>query len=435
MGGHMKKLTRIATILGLFGLFAPVVAGWVVAAESDADGPIASPELGWPQWRGPRRDGISDEKGLLPTWPENGPRLVWKVDKLGHGWSSPVIVGDRLYITGDVGDDLMIFAFDLNGKPVWHAKNGAAWTGPHPGARASCAYSEGKLYHMNAHGRVACLDAATGKELWAMNVLERFQGQNITWAMSECLLVDGPRLIVTAGGQEALMAAVDKQDGQTVWTTEPLAGDRVAHASPMLFRYAGRRILSNCSSGHGFGVDADTGKLLWTVPLKNNYGTNTTTPVFGDGSIFYVTAYAFGTCYRLRPQAGGFQAEKAWTTTLDSCTGAVLLVDGMLLGSGYEKHKSWLCLDWQSGQVRYEFKGLTTSSAVYADGRLYCLAQDGQAALLKPTPERCEIVGQFRLVPEKTPDAWAYPVVLHGRLYLRYHDTLWCYDVAGGNEN
>ena len=126
----------------------------------------------------------------------------------------------------------------------------------------------------------------------------------------------------------------------------------------------------------------------------------------------------------------GPQPEKAWSTTLDTCTGTVLLVDGLLYGSGYKKHKSWLCLDWKSGEIRYELKGLTTGAAVYADGRLYCLAEDGRAALLRPTPERFEIDGQFRLLPERVRDAWAHPVLLHGKLYLRYHDTLWCYDVG-----
>ena len=79
------------------------------------------------------------------------------------------------------------------------------------------------------------------------------------------------------------------------------------------------------------------------------------------------------------------------------------MVDGLLYGSGYEKHKSWLCLDWKSGQVRYELKGLTTGAAVYADGRLYCLAEDGRAALLRPTPERFEIAGQFRLLAGEGP--------------------------------
>jgi outer membrane protein assembly factor BamB len=143
-----------------------------------------------------------------------------------------------------------------------------------------------------------------------------------------------------------------------------------------------------------------------------------------------VTPYIFGACYDLRSGEAGPQPERAWSTTLDTCTGTVLLVDGLLYGSGYEKHKSWLCLDWQSGRIRYELKDLTTGAAVYADGRLYCLAEDGRVALLRPAAEQFEVAGRFRLVPEKVRDAWAHPVLLHGRLYLRYHDTLWCYDVG-----
>ena len=175
--------------------------------------------------------------------------------------------------------------------------------------------------------------------------------------MSECLLVDGPRVIVTPGGEKALMAALDKESGRTVWTTEPLHGDRASHSSPLLFRHAGQRIIANCSSAHGFAVDADTGKLLWTVPLKSPYGVNVATPVYGAGRIFYTTPYVYGTCYQLRPGERGPQPEKAWDTTLDTCTGTVLFVDGLLYGSGYKKHKSWLCLDWKSGETRYELKG------------------------------------------------------------------------------
>ena len=404
------------------------------AAEPAADGPIASPEPDWPQWNGPRRDGISGEKGLLPRWPERGPRLVWKIGNLGVGWSSPIIVRDRLYVSGEIDKDLVISAFDLDGKPVWQTKNGRSWTGSYPGARACCAYSEGKLYHMNAHGRVACFEAAKGKELWAVDVLEHFQGQNITWGMSECLLVDGPRVIVTPGGEKALMAALDKHTGRTLWATEPLRDDRASYCSPLLLRHAGERILANCSSVHGFGVDADSGKLLWTVPLRSPFGANVTMPVYGEGRIFFTTPYVDGTCYQLRPAATGPQPEKAWTTTMDTCTGTVLLVDGLLYGSGYKKHKSWLCLDWKSGQPRYELKSVTSGAAVYADGRLYCLSEDGGVALLKPGAEQFEVAGQFRLVPEKVHDAFAHPLLLHGRLYLRYHDTLWCYDLRPSDQ-
>ena len=395
-----------------------------------ADGLIGSEEQGWPQWRGRRRDGISDEKGLLSTWPASGPKLLWKVEGLGTGWSSPVVVGERLYITGDVGNDLVVFSFDRSGTEQWRAKNGKAWKGPYPGARACCVFSEGRLYHLNAHGRLACLDAGSGKELWAIDILERFSARNITWALSECLLVDGARVIVTPGGKKALMAALDKRNGQTVWTTEPLGENRTSHCSPILFRYAGRRVITNCSSAHGFGVDADTGKLLWTVPLRNPHGVNVATPVYGSGRVFYVTPYAeLGRLYYLRVNQQGIAAEHLWTSPLDTVTGGAVLVDGTLFASGYKKSKWWFGVDWQTGKTKYELKNLTTGAAIFADGRLYCLDESGTVALLKPGSESLDVVGRFRLVQRRVRDAWAHPVLHDGRLYLRYHDTLWCYDV------
>ncbi|UCG46415.1 MAG: PQQ-binding-like beta-propeller repeat protein [Phycisphaerales bacterium] len=400
------------------------------AFSDSAEGLIASPEPDWPQWRGPRRDGISDEKGLLSNWPEGGPKLLWKVEGLGRGWSSPVIVGGRLYITGDVGEDLMVRAFDRKGTPLWRTKNGRAWKGSYPGARACCVFSEGRLYHMNAHGRVAALDAGSGEEIWSVDVLERFGGKNITWALSECLLVDGARVIVTGGGSRALMAALDKSDGRTLWMTQTLGDDSASHCSPILFRYAGRRLISNCSSAHGFGVDADTGELLWTVPLRNPHGVNVSTPVYGSGCVYYVTPYAeHGRCYRLRADGEGIRAKHIWTSPLDTVTGGAVLVDGILYSAGYRRSKWWFGVDWRTGQTKCELKDFTTGASVYADGRLYCLDEQGKVGLLKPGEDGLEVMGRFRLVADRVRDAWAHPVVLDGRLYLRYHETLWCYDI------
>jgi outer membrane protein assembly factor BamB len=402
----------------------------LTAASTPVDGLIASLEPDWPQWRGPRRNGISYEKGLLSSWPDGGPKLLWKIDGLGQGWSCPIIVGQRIYITGDVGDDLIIFALDRGGAVQWKVKNGRAWKEPYPGARACCVFSEGRLYNMNAHGRVVCLDAASGRELWAVDILERFDAKNITWALSECLLVDGRNLIVTPGGKKALMAALDKFDGQTVWTTEPLGDDRTSHSSPILFRYAGRRLITNCSSAHGFGVDADTGELLWAVPLKNPHGVNVSTPVYGSGSVYYVTPYAeMGRAYHLVADGQGVSAEHIWTSRLDTVTGCAVLADGVLFAAGYRESKWWFGLDWQTGRTKYELKDFTTGSAIYADGRLYCLDEQGSVGLLKPGSNGLEVVGRFALVDEKVRDAWTHPVLHDGRLYLRYHDTLFCYDV------
>ncbi len=411
-------------------LLLSCVSASAEAGSASGDGLITSPEPGWPQWRGPRRDGISNEEYLLPAWPKGGPKLLWRIDGLGAGWSSPIITRGRLFITGDVGDDLVVFAFDLAGKPIWRAKNGQAWKGPYPGARACCAYSEGWLYHMNAHGRVTCLDAATGNEVWALSVLEQFGGRNITWAVSECLLIDDDCVIVTPGGTKALMAALDKRTGRTLWTAKPLDADDTSHSSPILFRYAGRRMIANCSSAHGFGVDADTGELLWTVPLKNPHGVNVSTPVYDSGRVFFMTPYAeHGRQYRLRPDGVEISAEHVWTSPIDAVTGGAVLVDGTLFAAGYRECKWWLAIDWQSGRTEYELKDLTTGSAIYADGRLYCLDERGVAALLKPSDGGLEVAGRFPLVADRVSDAWAHPVVLDGRLYLRYHESLWCYEV------
>jgi outer membrane protein assembly factor BamB len=417
--GQQPPAERVAPVL------PPPAAG-----ATPADGLIRSPEPGWPQWRGPRRDGISEEKGLLGSWPENGPKPLWKIAGLGTGWSSPIVTGGRLYVTGDIGDDLVIFAFALDGTPLWQATNGTAWKGSYPGARACCAFSDGRLYHLNAHGRVACLDAASGGELWSVDILQRFRAENITWALSECVLVDGPRVIVTPGGNKALVAALDKQDGRTVWTTEPLPGDRASHSSPVLLRYAGRRIIANCSSAHGFGVDADNGKLLWTVPLQNQFGVNVATPVYGSGRIFYVTPYAeHGRLYRLRPDRQGVAAEHVWTCLLDTVTGGAVLVGDTLFAAGYKTSKWWFGIDWQTGRTKYQLKELTTGAAIYAEGRLYVLDESGTVGLLKLAEGGLQVVGRFRLSAERLRDAWAHPVLDDGRLYLRYHDTLWCYDV------
>jgi len=404
---------------------------WPIAVTSNpADGLVSSPEPDWPQWRGPRRDGISDEKGLLSSWPDGGPELLWKIDGLGKGWSCPIIVGQRIYITGDVGSDLIVFALNRSGKIQWKVKNGRYWKNPYPGARACCVFSEGRLYNMNAHGRVVCLDAASGKELWAVNILERFDAKNITWALSECMLVDGRKLIVTPGGKKALMAAMDKRDGRTIWTTEPLGDDRTSHSSPILFRHAGRRLLTSCSSAHGFGVDADTGKLLWTVPLKNPHGVNASTPVYGSGSVYYVTPYAeMGRAYRLVVDNEAVTAEHIWTSGLDTVTGSAVLVDNVLYSAGYRESKWWFAVDWQTGETKYELKDFTTGAAIYADGRLYCLDEKGSVGLLKPGRDGFEVCGRFELVAKNVRDAWTHPVIHDGRLYLRYHDMLFCYNV------
>jgi outer membrane protein assembly factor BamB len=411
---------------------------------------IASPEKGWPQWRGPRRDNICDETGLLQQWPEEGPKLLWKTTGLGRGYSAPIVTGGRIYITGDGGDEVHVFAFDLEGKSVWQSKNGRAWKGSSPGSRASCTFSAGNIYNMNAHGRVVCLEAATGKEIWTVNVLERFDGKNITWALSENLLIDGNNVIVTAGGAKAVMAALDKKTGATVWSSAPLtlgkqgnpahqrvtepAGevDNAGYASPILFTLGGRRHIVGCSNRHMFGVDADTGELLWTRPMPTRYKVIANTPVLVGDAVFFAAPDQLadgGGLYRILTQDRSVNVEKLWSSPIDTCHGGFVYRDGMIYGSWYRKPRLWGCIDARTGEVRYQLTDLAMGDVLYADGRLYCLSQQGEMALLKPTPTAFEYAGRFNLISERASDVWPYPVILDGRLYLRYHDTLFCYDI------
>ena len=399
------------------------------SVEGLQDGPIASPESGWPQWRGKRRDGVVEEKGLLKAWPAGGPKLLWKAEGIGKGWSSPVIVGDRIFISGDEGEELVVRALDLDGREVWKRTNGKSWKASYPGARATCAVSEGAVYLLNSHGRLACLDARSGEERWAADVASRFAAKVHTWAYSEGVVVDGPRVLVTAGGAKGLVVALDKKTGETVWATEGVVGDDCAsYVSPLLVKHGERRLLLGATVEKAFGVDVDAGKLLWSIPMKTPYGVTASTPAYSSGRVHYAAAFITAAAWNLLD--GGAKVEKAWDTAFDTCSGSFILVDGVLYGGGHKRVKGWAALDWASGERKAELN-FGTGASIWADGRLYALAEDGRMALLTSASEGFAIASEFRLTPERVSDAWAHPVLLDGRLYLRYHGELRCYTVAG----
>ena len=448
-GGRTRRAPRHGIpLVGVLVLAASALAGQQMARV------VASREPGWPQFRGPRRDGVSDETGLLQAWPEGGPKLLWKVSGLGRGYSSPIITRGTLYITGDVGADLVIFAFDLDGKLKWKTTNGQAWRKQWPGSRASCTFDDGRLYHMNAHGRAACLDPADGREIWAVDVLERFGAKNIQWGISECLLIDGDRLLVTPGGPKALMAALDKRTGETVWAGEPLRfqrahrfggkkleqpapdTDKAGYAPPILFELGGRRLIAGCSARHLFCVDADTGKLLWTHLAWARWEVIGAIPLLWRDALFFTVPDTYGgRLFRVHASKDSVRLEELWETPVDNCHGALVAVGDRLYGSGYRRFRHWACIDLATGKTLYSKSDLLKGSVLYADGRLYPLAEDGLMALLEPTAAGFETVGQFRFAqaPEGSKrhprDVWPHPVICDGRLYLRYHDTLCCYDI------
>ena len=434
----MKPFRHLLVILALAvapGVRLPATAA---AAEPSAR-LVASAESGWPQFRGPKRDGVSAERGLLQAWPESGPAALWTTTNLGRGFSSPVFSRDRIFLTGDVGEELHLFALDLAGRPLWTATNGASWKNPYPGARATAAFNNGRVFLQNAHGRVASFDAVTGRELWAVGLLETFGGKNITWGLSECLLVDDKAVYTVAGGSNALVVALDKTTGKTLWKSAPLIDsgpeqsvENAGYVSPILVEYAGRRLLLGCSLRHLFCADAADGRLLWTKRFPTTYNVLAMMPAFlGDGVFMTAPHGPPGRFYRFTPPAnagGDPGVEEGWTSKIETCQASLVHVDGRLYGSFYQGRKGWAAVDAKTGETLYAEPEFVKGAGLWADGRLYAYSEDGWLRLLQPTADKFEVRGQLRFAEARN-DAWAHPVILDGRLYLRYHEKLVCFDV------
>ncbi|MCX7872161.1 MAG: PQQ-binding-like beta-propeller repeat protein [Verrucomicrobiae bacterium] len=410
--------------------------------------PIKFYEGEWTQFGGPARNNICEETALLKNWNNNPPLMLWTVTNIGNGYSAPIFYRDKLWIAGDVGDDLVIFAMDVNGKLLWQAKNGNAWKGAYPGARASCTYSDGMIYHLNAHGRLACFDADSGKEIWSVNILEKFGGKNITWALSECVIVDENCVYATPGGKEALMAAFNKTNGTVVWKSAPLKlglnsppiherlnsnndeVDSASYASPIIFEYSKKRLIAGCSQRHIFLIDAKSGELLCTKPFQTRYLVIAAMPALINDSIFFTAPDAGGgTLYKIKNENEKIYLEKNWTTPLDTCHGGVVYLEGTLYGSFYRDEKGWGAVNASNGKLVSKITDLPMGSILYADKRLYLLSQEGIMALVEPAPDSFKIISQFNLRGKKT-DVWTHPVIYKKRLYLRYHNIFSCFDIA-----
>lgn len=392
---------------------------------------LADPEAApyWPAFQGSRGDNISDDTGLLRTWPADGPPVVWTAEGIGQGFSSVSLARGLIFTAGNINDQSVVTALDLDGKIQWQTPAGGAWTGSHAGTRSTPTVDDDRIYFQNPLGELFCLEAATGKPIWSVNVLERFGSSNITWALAESTLVDGDRVISTPGGPQTAVVALNKMTGETVWQSPSAEGDLAGYATPTLVAYEGKRLLFTFTSKAIICVDADTGKLYWRVPHETSYDVNALKPIFRDGRVFVTSGYGTGS-RMLQVKVAGDQVEleEVWSNPeLDNHHGGVLLWDGYLYGAKFGH--DWACLDWATGRTMYSAPGVGKGSLTCADGLLYTLSEKSQMGLVAADSESFEVVSRFRLPRQGEGPSWAYPVVCGGRLYVRYDNYLYCHDV------
>lgn len=393
----------------------------------------------WPQWRGPQRDGISRETGLLKEWPKEGPRLLWQKNDSGAGYSTPAVMGDRICLLSNEGlDNEFVQALDVkDGGRLWQTRLGKVGNPDqkpsYPGARSTPTVDGDILFALGSDGDLACIGTADGKVRWQRHLRAEFGGRPGVWAYSESPLLDGDALVCTPGGSNATMIALNKRSGELLWKCAVPGGDEAAYASPILVEVAGVRQYVQLLGNGLVGVEAKTGRFLWRYDKAVSiYRANIPTPLAHENLIYTAGAGKGGGLVRLKVNAGQVEAEQVYfSPKLPTAIGGVIKIGESLYGT---TGQAMLCVDFATGNVRWEERALGAASFVFADGRLYLHAENGDAGLVEPSPEGYREKGRFTPPnrPKRANDmekAWTFPVVANGRLYLRDHAMLWCYDV------
>jgi outer membrane protein assembly factor BamB len=391
----------------------------------------------WPQWRGPNRDGLSAETGLLKTWPADGPRLVWQADDIGAGYSTPAVVGDRLYVLSNKGvEDEYVLALSVaSGEKLWSTtlgKVGKPDQRPsYPGARSTAKVEGSRVYALGSDGNLVCLDAETGKKMWGKDLVADFGGSSGVWAYSESPLIDGDRVVCTPGGTTATLLALDKLTGAVAWKCATPESDSAAYSSAILVEIDGvPQVVQSLEKGV-VGVEAKTGGLLWRyTQTAEGSPAVIPTPVAEGNLIYSAGARVGGGLARIQRAANGFAVEPVYfSNKLPTAIGGAVRVGDFLYGAASQ---ALLCVEFTTGEIRWEERSVAPGSLVAVDGQLILHGESGEVALIEATAEGYRERGRF--TPPNRPDrgqskAWAHPALADGRLYLRDWTGLWCYDL------
>ena len=417
-------MTRRSAVCSLMLAFALGTSAVIVAFPFQG----RDSTVDWPQWRGPERNGLSQETGLLKNWPAAGPPIVWSVATLGAGYGSIATKRDRIFVQGAKDRQSVIYALNrADGKGIWSKALGSAGTNDRgSGPRGTPTVDDDRVYVLTEQGTLACLKTEDGTSLWQRNILSDFSGRQISWLISESPLVDGNNVIVTPGGPRAGIVALDKITGKTVWTSQQLS-DEAGYASPIAADVQGVRVVMTLTSSAGVGVRATDGRLMWRFEPVANNTANIATPIFHDDKVFYSSNYGTGAALLgLTARNGEVSAHQIYfTREMQNHHGGIVLVNGYLYGFN---NSILTCLDFATGKMMWRDRSVGKGSLTYADGNLYILSEDNVVGLAGATPGGYQEKGRFRIADQGLP-SWAHPVVSDGRLYIRNQTTLAAYDI------
>jgi outer membrane protein assembly factor BamB len=398
-------------------------------------GSLAQTGHEWPCFHGSDRTNKSTETGLSQEWSAAGPKLLLTIQGLGEGYSSVSVAGGMIFTAGVEDNIPYVFAFDINGKPVWKKPAGgkwsttASWASSYTGPRCTPTYDEGIIYFLGEMGLLSAFDAKTGKEKWQIDLPAVFEASPTEYGYAESVMIDGDFLYVRPVGKKGHQVCLDKSTGKLIWANTQIPGVE-SYTSPVIASHGGYKQLLGGSSVCYYGVDSKTGKLLWTIDVVNQQACNISDPVFHNGHIFISSGYGFGSMlYKLNVSGSQIRPEKVWQSKLmDNHHGGLIFHNGYIYGSG-SRARGWYCLDFMTGEQKWK-AGNDEGSVTFAEGMLYALDQKGTMRLVRATPDKYEVKGEFRIPSGGTGMYWAHPVVCDKRLYGRHADKRFVYDIS-----
>jgi len=378
------------------------------------------------RWRGPSGDGVYPESGLMKQWPANGPEILWAFEALGQGHSSAIVSNGYVYASGMIDGTGYLHKFDLDGKLIYKQAYGPEFAASWHGTRGTPVIVGNKVYLESGLGKLVCFNEADGDIVWSKDLFVDFDGSNIMWGVNETPVVDGRIIYVTPGGKNNNVVALNRFSGELIWSSKGL-GELTAYCTPLLFNHNGRKILTTHTASHLIGLDAASGKVLWSQKQPNQYSVHANTPIYHNGGLFYFSGYGQGGGI-LKLSEDGASISKAWfSKTLDSRMGGAVMVDGYIYTSG-DVNREWRCVDWESGKEMYASAAIGKGVVIYADGMLYCYSERGELALVKADPSGFNVVSKTT-VALGSEQHWAHPVIYDGVLYVRHGQALIAYKI------
>ncbi len=378
------------------------------------------------RWRGPDANGIYPDRGLLSSWPDGGPTMLWKFERMDKGYSSPAFSDGHIYIASMLDKTGYLYKLDMNGKQIWRVEYGPEFYESYPGARGTATIAGDHLYYLSGRGKLVCLNTDDGSLRWTRHLVSDLNGVMNRYGFNETVVVDGDKLYCTPGGNSQSVAALNRFTGETIWVAEG-KGDKPAYCTPLMIDLPDRKLLVTHTESYILGIDRSNGRLLWAHHWPNQRLEHQNTPLYYKGNIFCFSGYGKGAVMLSLSEDGASVKEKWQNQKFDNRMGGAVLIDGYIYGCGHNS-RSWQCLDWESGKLMYESRELALGVVIFADGLLYCSDEKGVLALVRPDPSGFNIVSRT-LINDGTGPLWAHPVIHKGILYLSRGNALMAYDI------